>query len=69
MGGSARLRWVSEDSEHRRPATRQRGICGSVPKQFPLDTAESRVPPEDSHLEIVREGFLPRAPAESAEPH
>jgi hypothetical protein len=39
MGGSTRLRWVSENSKHRRTATRQRSIRGSTPKQFPLDTA------------------------------
>jgi len=69
MGGSAHLRWVSENSKHRRPATRQRGIHGSTPEQFPLDTAQSGMPPEDGRLEIVREGLPVRAPAESAEPH
>ncbi len=69
MGGSAHLRWVLENPKHRRPATRQRGIHGSTPEQFPLDTAQSGMPPEDGRLEIVREGLPVRAPAESAEPH
>jgi hypothetical protein len=65
--GSTRLRWVSEQSKHRRTATRQRSIFRSTLKQFPLDTAEQGVPLEDRSLEIVREGGFLRAPAESAE--
>ena len=53
--GSARLRWVSEDSEHRRPATRQRGICGSSLEQSVPDFSESRMTAENGRLEIVRE--------------
>jgi len=53
MGGSTRLRWVSEQSKHRRTATRQRSIRRSMPKQFPLDTAQQRVPLEDGPLKIV----------------
>ena len=53
--GSARLRWVSEYSEHRRPATRQRGICGSSLEQSVPNFSESRMAAEDGPLEIVRE--------------
>ena len=53
MGDSARLRWVSEHSKHRRTATRQRSIRCSTPKQFPLDAAKQRVPLEDDPLKIV----------------
>jgi hypothetical protein len=53
MGGSTRLRWVSEQSKHRRTATRQRSIRRSTPKQFPLYTAQQRVPLEDGPLKIV----------------
>ena len=45
--GSARLRWVSEYSEHRRPATRQRGICGSSLEQSVPDFSEARMTAEN----------------------
>src|ERR1700730_6794761 len=67
-GGSARLRWVSEDSKHRRPATRQRGICGSSLEQSGPDFPESRMAAEDRPLEIVRDAHPLPAPAQSAEP-
>src|ERR1700680_3210052 len=65
--GSARLRWVSENSEHRRPATRQRGFCGSFLEQPGLDLSQPRKPRENGRLEIIRGAFLQRAPAQSAE--
>src|ERR1700721_4143903 len=65
--GSARTRWVSEDSEHRRPATRQRGICGSSLEQIRPDFSESRMSAENGPLTVIRDPFLP-APAQSAEP-
>src|SRR5580700_5882179 len=65
--GSARTRWVSEDSEHRRPATRQRGICSSSLEQSVPDFSKSRMASENGSLEIVRDRFL-TAPAQSAEP-
>src|SRR5580698_5315003 len=66
--GSARLRWVSEDSEHRRPATRQRGICSSSLEQCVPNPFESRMMAEDGALEIIRETCSLPAPAQSAEP-
>jgi len=60
--GSARLRWVSEYSEHRRPATRQRGFQRPLFEQCAPYTAEARMPPEDGHLEIIREAISLRAP-------
>src|SRR5580700_1476209 len=65
--GSARTRWVSEDSEHRRPATRQRGICGSSLEQSVPNFLQARITAENGLLEIVRNPSLP-APAQSAEP-
>src|SRR4029077_8625660 len=65
--GSARTRWVSEDSEHRRPATRQRGICSSSLEQSVPDFSEARMTPENRSLKVVRDRFL-TAPAQSAEP-
>src|SRR5579864_1427475 len=65
--GSARTRWVSEDSEHRRPATRQRGICGSSLEQSVPNFLQARMTAENGLLEIVRNPSLP-APAQSAEP-
>ena len=62
LSGSARLRWVSEDSEHRRPATRQRGFRGSSLEQRPPQFPEAGVPAEDGGLEIIRDAFQ-RAPA------
>src|ERR1700719_4067380 len=50
---SARLRWVSEYSKHRRTATRQRGPCSSLPKQLPLDRSQSGISREDGRLKIV----------------
>src|SRR5271163_348796 len=64
--GSARLRWVSEYSEHRRPATRQRGFCGSSLEQSVADFSESRMMAEDGSFKIVRNPALP-APAQSTE--
>src|SRR5580698_4555184 len=65
--GSTRTRWVSEYSEHRRPATRQRGICSSSLEQAGPDFSKARVTAENRALEIVQEGcFLP-APAQSTE--
>src|ERR1700723_3918945 len=66
--GSARLRWVSEDSEHRRPATRQRGICSSALEQCVTNFTETRKTAEDGSLEIIRETASLPAPAQSAEP-
>ncbi len=51
--GSTRTRWVSEYSEHRRPATCQRGICGSSLEQFGPDFSKARVSAENRTLEIV----------------
>src|ERR1700721_4232716 len=65
--GSARTRWVSEDSEHRRPATRQRGICGSSLEQSVPNFLQARMTAENGLLEVVRNPSLP-APAQSAEP-
>src|SRR5271170_1196470 len=65
--GSARLRWVSEYSEHRRPATRQRGICGSSLEQSISNFLEARMAAENGPFEIIRDRSLP-APAQSAEP-
>src|SRR6201987_2470128 len=65
--GSARTRWVSEDSEHRRPATRQRGICGSSLEQSVPNFLQARMTAENGLLKIVRNPSLP-APAQSAEP-
>ena len=63
-GSSARRRWVLEYSKHRRTATRQRGICGSLPeisrlirasREYLGKTAASRSllgrPPEGSSRE------------------
>src|ERR1700674_4146576 len=61
-GGSARLRWVSEDSKHRRPATRQRGFRGSSLEQCVPNFSEARVAAKDRPLEIGRGLCLP-APA------
>src|ERR1700704_3786607 len=44
---SARLRWVSEYSKHRRTATRQRGPCSSLQKQFPFDRNQTGISRED----------------------
>src|SRR5579872_2385709 len=66
-GGSARLRWVSVYSKHRRTATRQRGFRSSSLEQVPADTSKPGVPPENYRLEIVRETAFPGAPAQSAE--
>src|ERR1700730_12505833 len=66
-GGSARLRWVSEYSKHRRPATRQRGIRSSLLEQYVPNFSETRTAVKDRALEIVREPSRP-APAQSAEP-
>src|SRR6201986_1536829 len=60
--GSARTRGVSEDSEHRRPATRQRGICGSSLEQSVPNFLQARVTAENGLLEIICKPFLP-APA------
>src|ERR1700675_601728 len=68
MSGSARLRWVSEDSEHRRPATRQRGFCGSSLKQPVPDFSKARMAAENRPLEIVRDARSLPAPAQSTEP-
>src|ERR1700741_23090 len=65
--GSARTRWVSEDSEHRRPATRQRGICGSSLEQSVPNFLQARMTAENRLLKIVRNPSLP-APAQRAEP-
>src|ERR1700751_2431232 len=65
--GSARTRWVSEDSEHRRPATRQRGICGSSLEQSVPNFLQARMTAENGLLKVVRNPSLP-APAQSAEP-
>src|ERR1700722_8355573 len=65
--GSARTRWVSVDSEHRLPATRQRGICGSSLEQSVPNFLQARMTAENGMLEIIRNRFLP-APAQSAEP-
>src|SRR5580698_5952431 len=66
--GSARTRWVSEYSEHRRPATRQRGIRGSSLEQSVPNFFESRMTAEDRPLEIIRKACPLPAPAQSAEP-
>src|SRR5580700_4267469 len=66
--GSARTRWVSEYSEHRRPATRQRGICGSSLEQSVPDFSKARMTVEDRPLEIIRKACPLPAPAQSAEP-
>jgi hypothetical protein len=66
-GGSARLRWVSEYSKHRRTATRQRGFRSSFLKQDPVNTSQPGMPPENDRLEIIPEMVFPRAPAQSAE--
>src|SRR5580704_3482299 len=66
-GGSARLRWVSEYSKHRRPATRQRGIRSSSLEQSVPNFSEARMAAKDRSLEIVRDPARP-APAQSAEP-
>src|ERR1700720_3343392 len=50
-GGSARLRWVSEYSKHRRPATRQRGIRGSSLDESVPDLHDSRISTETQSLE------------------
>src|ERR1700681_3639597 len=63
----ARLRWVLEYSKHRRTATRQRGLCSSLPKQLPLDRSQTGIPGENSSLKVVREGASLRAPALSTE--
>src|SRR6201985_1228127 len=65
--GSARTRWVSEDSEHRRPATRQRGICRSSVEPSVPNFLQARMTAENGLLEVVRNPSLP-APAQSAEP-
>src|SRR6201984_54466 len=65
--GSARTRWVSEDSENRRPATRQRGICGSSLEQSVPNFLQARMTTENGLLKVVRNPSLP-APAQSAEP-
>jgi len=52
-GSPARLRWVLIDSKHRRTATRQRGLCGSLLKQFPFDRSQSGIPGKNSSLKIV----------------
>src|SRR5271170_4381360 len=51
--GSARHRWARENSKHRRTATRQRGFCSSVLKQYPLDLLQSRVTLEHRPFKIV----------------
>src|SRR6202021_508250 len=66
--GSARTRWVSEYSEHRRPATRQRGICGSSLQQSVPNFFQARMTVEDRPLEIIRKACPLPAPAQSAEP-
>src|ERR1700693_1758369 len=66
-GGSARLRWVSEDSKHRRPATRQRGIRSSSLEQSVPNFSEARMAVNDRSLQNVRDPSRP-APAQSAEP-
>src|SRR5271167_1732535 len=66
--GSARTRWVSEYSEHRRPATRQRGICSPSLEQSVSNFLESRMTTEDRPLEIIRKACPLPAPAQSAEP-
>src|SRR5260370_24864968 len=67
LGSSARLRWVTEDTKHRRTTTRQRGFRSSSPEHFPLDCRQAGNPPENGPLEIVRETASLRAPAQSAE--
>jgi hypothetical protein len=52
-GSPARLRWVLIDSKHRRTATRQRGLCGSLLKQLPLDRSQAGIPGKNSSLKIV----------------
>src|SRR6201987_1578400 len=64
--GSAPTRWVSEDSEHRRPATRQRGICGSSLEQSVPNFLQARLTAENGLLEVLRNPSLP-APAQSAD--
>src|SRR5580698_10088102 len=66
--GSARTRWVSEYSEHRRPATRQRGICCSSLEQSVPNFFQARMTTEDRPLEIIRKARPLPAPAQSAEP-
>src|SRR5580698_604814 len=65
--GSTRTRWVSEYSEHRRPATCQRGIRGSSLEQFGPDFSKARVSAENRALEVVQERLFLPAPAQSAE--
>src|SRR5580698_7073591 len=61
--GSTRTRWVSEYSEHRRPATCQRGIRGSSLEQFGPDFSKARVSAENRTLKVVQERrFLPPQP-------
>src|SRR3989441_5132202 len=67
LGSSARLRWVTEDTKHRRTTTRQRGFRSSSPEHFPLDCRQAGNPSENGPLEIVRETASLRAPAQSAE--
>src|SRR5271170_4719984 len=71
--GSARHRWARENSKHRRTATRQRGFCSSVLKQYPLDLLQSRVTLEHRPFKIVSKiakggADALRAPTESTEP-
>ena len=65
---SARLRWVRENTKHRRTATRQQGFCSSSMKQIPLDFGKPRMPPENCRLEIIRKRSFLRAPTQSTEP-
>ena len=69
LGGSTRLRWVSENSKHRRTATRQRRFRCSLLEQFPPDTAEARVPPENRSLEIIREAASCGLQQRAQKPH
>src|SRR3970040_103651 len=64
LGGSARLRWVSEESKHRRSASRQRGSRSSSPEQCPLDTCQAGGPPGDRRLEVGLKRRVPQGPAE-----
>src|SRR2546422_3639013 len=66
-GASAPLAWFREDTNPRRPTTRQRGFRSSSPEHFPLDCRQAGNPPENGALEIVRETASLRAPAQSAE--